>query len=132
MSLAWPSQSDPPFAVPPAIIHVIDLPRPPSVNRIWRNHHRSAGYMAWIEQADALIMAHGGLRGREMIRGHFTALIEIKPTSIRCDLDNRIKAVLDYAQRIALISNDQNCMEITAKWSEEAIAGCRLTIRSIG
>jgi hypothetical protein len=39
---------------------------------------------------------------------------------------------LDYAQRIGLVSNDQNCMELTARWSEEATIGCRLTLRSIG
>jgi Holliday junction resolvase RusA-like endonuclease len=126
------NHSDPPFAVPPAILHVIDLPRPPSVNRIWHNNHRSLAYKSWIEQADNYIMSHGGMRGRQPIKGHFTALIEIKPHTLRFDLDNRIKAVLDYAQRIGLVSNDQNCMELTARWSEEATIGCRLTLRSIG
>src|ERR1700680_2866807 len=94
------------------VIHVVDLPFPRSVNRIWRGArgavHRSPEYTAWVKAADNLMLANGGMRGRQTIHGHFTALVEIKRHSINSDLDNRIKVVLDYAQRIGLVSNDKN------------------------
>ena len=68
----------------------------------------SPEYRAWIKEADGLIMSMGGMRGRKTIYGHFTALLQIKRHRINSDLDNRIKAVLDYAQRIGLVVNDQN------------------------
>jgi Holliday junction resolvase RusA-like endonuclease len=114
------------------IVHVVALPYPPSVNRIWRNARRSIRrsdeYTAWVKAADQLMLANGGMRGRQTIHGHFTALVEIKRHSINSDLDNRIKVVLDYAQRIGLVSNDKNLFEITARWSSDAVTGCKLTI----
>jgi crossover junction endodeoxyribonuclease RusA len=114
------------------ITHVIALPFPPSVNRIWRGARgavrRSDEYTAWVKAADRLMLANGGMRGRQTIHGHFTALVEIKRHSINSDLDNRIKVVLDYAQRIGLVSNDKNLFELTARWSSEAVTGCKLTI----
>jgi Holliday junction resolvase RusA-like endonuclease len=116
----------------PLITHVIELPFPPSVNRIWRGArgtvHRSAEYTDWVKAADRLMMLNGGMRGLQTIHGHFTALVEIKRHSINSDLDNRIKVVLDYAQRIGLVSNDKNLFEITARWSSAAVTGCKLTI----
>jgi Holliday junction resolvase RusA-like endonuclease len=134
-----PSTAAPPFAMPrPPIVSIVDLPLPPSVNRIWRSNKagklavsRSAEYRLWIEQADILIMTMGGMRGRKTIKGPFIALIEIKKPNINSDLDNRIKAVLDYAQSRAFVDNDRNCVSITAQWSAAALHGCRLTLREV-
>lgn len=142
--MSMPSYADPPFACPPAtntpapIVHVIDLPCPPSVNRIWRASKAgkcrvstSPEFRDWVERADALIMSHGGMRGRKTIYGQFTALIEVKRPSATSDIDNRIKAVLDYAQRCGFVENDKRLIEVTARWSDDALCGCRLTLREV-
>lgn len=134
-----PSMADPPFAVPAPIVHVIDLPLPPSVNRIWRANKagkhaisRSPEYTSFLSQADKYLMSVGGMRGRKTIYGAFSALIELKRPSINADLDNRIKAVLDWAEHVGLIVNDHHCVDVRAIWSTQAFTGCRLTLRSIG
>lgn len=129
--------SDPPFALPELITTVVDLPFPPSTNTIWRNSgsrvYRSAKYTTWLDAADKL--ATSNFVGRNgIIPGKFTAHIgldEDKPR--RGDCDNRIKAVLDWAQSRELIANDSNCERITVEWVQRALAphGCRLTLREV-
>lgn len=129
-----PQTVDRPFGLP-AIVTVLDLPIPPSVNRIWQ--HKKAGkkqvfmapeYRRWIKQADMCVLATAQLRGVKRIDGLFEAEIALQRTA--GDLDNRIKAVLDYAQSRALIANDKNCERVTAFWGE-APRGCRLTLKEI-
>lgn len=136
VDLPRPDVSDPPFKLPRPIVHVLDLPMPPSVNRIWRKAGKhsvslSPEYRAWIKKSDAIVLSMGGMRGRKTIYGRFTALIELKRPSMNSDLDNRIKAVLDYAQRLGLVEDDKRLMEITARWSIDALLGCRLTLTEI-
>lgn len=137
---------------------VVDLPVPPSVNRIWRvnkagnrdavhwnqlkhaiqrrkqNVIKSDLYKRWLKQADALAMATGALKNVPMIKGRFSALIVIATDDIEADppfdVDNRSKGVLDWAQSRKLIFNDRLCMEITVRWGArwEAPTGARLRL----
>jgi|SRR5579872_1604627 len=134
-AVASPSTSDRPFGAPLAIAHVVDLPLPPSVNRLWRSAgkkvFRSQEYQDWQRQADLAFMCvkRGQVR---TIQGEFIAVIEFKRPRTNADLDNRTKAVLDFAQRVGLIANDKNAVEITLRWSDEAALGCRLKLKSVG
>lgn len=136
--LARPSMADPPFAVAPPIVTVIDLPMPPSVNRIWRTGSATAKgkvylsptYRKWMDQADMAIMCAGGMRGRKIIYGHFRAVIELRRPAVTSDIDNRIKAVLDYAESRGFVTNDKHCDEVTARWSTE-VKECRLTLTEL-
>lgn len=125
------SFADRPFACPPDI--VMDLPSPPSVNRIWQRNKAgkravslSAEYVAWKKQADKLSLVLGQFRGLKIIRGPFEARIILKRDG--ADLDNKIKATLDWAQSRALIENDKHCQRIVAEWGT-APHGCRLFLR---
>jgi Holliday junction resolvase RusA-like endonuclease len=129
---------DRPFA--PPLECVIDLPFPPSVNRIWRNTsgarghvYLSAEYRAWIKQANMAVIVNGTWRKRTPMPGEFRALILLSRAERAGDVDNRIKAVLDWAQRSELIRDDRLCEEITARWAAttEAPHGCRLILRSV-
>lgn len=117
---------------------VMDLPFPPSVNRIWRqgkngrnNVYLSAEYRAWIRQANMAVVVNGTWRKRVKMPGLFRALIQLDTGQRAGDVDNRIKAVLDWAQRSELIVDDKLCEEVTAKWvpSADAPRGCRLILR---
>lgn len=128
---------------------VLDLPFPPSVNRIWRQARsasgqnpspehrrailRSPGYRNWINQADRLVWATRRPGAHEKIAGPFTARITLDRDRRRIDLDNAIKVVLDFAQRIEVIANDRHCESILAEWgaSCDAPHGCRLELTAI-
>ena len=137
--MSLPSMADAPFHCPPDQV-VIDLPYPPSVNRLWRSTaaeknrvYLSPSYVKWKGAADALLLGSRGWRAKK-ITGAFHIDISLCPTSQghpRGDLDNRIKAVLDYLQRIEIIANDKNCQRLLAEWVDLARAphGCRVTLR---
>jgi crossover junction endodeoxyribonuclease RusA len=115
-----------------AIEITIDLPIPPSVNAIWRSGrgrvYRSEKYLDWTAAADALVMANRQYPKRK-IGGHFSAHICLSEDHGRGDLDNKIKAVLDWAQSRDLIRNDKDCRRLTAEYA--AVDGCRLILRTI-
>jgi Holliday junction resolvase RusA-like endonuclease len=135
------SHIDRPFA--PPLECVIDLPFPPSVNRIWRSQqatngrkigvYLSAEYRAWSKHADIAVIANGSWRSRVAMPAEFTAVIQLNRAQRAGDIDNRIKAVLDWAQRAQIIGNDRLCEALTARWvaTIEAPSGCRLILRSV-
>lgn len=124
-----------------AIVHVLNLPFPPSTNAIWRSIRRrgvekptvikSQEYRKWLIAADTAIMADGGMRGRATIDGPFTALIDLDISGSTGDLDNRIKPLLDYAQRLQFVKNDGDCLSVTARWATGLPRGCRLTLEQV-
>lgn len=124
---------DRPFGCPPDI--EIDLPYPPSVNRIWRANKAgskrvsiSPEYDQWRGAADRLAIALGSCKGVRKIMGKFEATIILKRQA--GDLDNRIKGVLDWAQSRELIADDKHCERLTVEWGE-APYGCRLILRAV-
>lgn len=125
--------TDRPFAPPLPRTISVHLPTPPSVNGIWRRKrgggmHISEKYAAWKREAGDLLMTLHQLRGVERIDGPFEAEIVIRHA--RGDLDNRVKVLLDAAQKFGLIANDANCMDLRVRYGD-APHGCRLILREI-
>jgi Holliday junction resolvase RusA-like endonuclease len=130
---------DLPFMPPPARIIAVDLPVPPSTNKLWRQGggdtygrvHLSKAYKTWKHTADMQVMADGGLRGFKTIKGEFEVRIVLdRDQNARGDLDNRIKALLDWAQSREIIANDKHCQRIIAEYGE-AHQGCRLIVKEL-
>lgn len=131
--------SDRPFGLPAEV--VIDLPFPPSVNRIWRGVRRDNGhsvmlspeYRKWKDSADALALLRRTCRDSNRIAGPFEAAILLNMEAGLGDIDNRIKAVLDWLQSRQVIENDKLCMELSIKWALPELApdGCRVTVRAL-
>jgi Holliday junction resolvase RusA-like endonuclease len=117
---------------------ILDLPFPPSANRIWRSRHysprpyRSEEYISWIEHADMAVMAARAFPKRKII-GPFEAAILLSDLAGRGDGDNRIKALLDWCQSRDIVRNDSDCRRGSWEWVELARApkGCRITLRSL-
>ena len=97
----------------------IDVPCPPSANRIWRNHrgrtHRSKEYTAWIDGCALLFKA----RAFEMIEGPYTLVMVCDRSHGARDLDNMIKPINDLLQHVGVVANDRSCERIMACWRRE-------------
>jgi len=91
---------------------VLHLPPPPSVNETRRDYGKgTAALHRWHEIADKEILAQGGMRRLPRITGQFQATVTLDEKSCRLDLDNGIKALIDYARRIELVrTGPSGCM----------------------
>lgn len=118
------------------IVTVIDLPLPPSANRIWKRTAtgmaRSKAYRNWLKHADTLVMAMGSYRGAKTIHGKFDAQIDLK-SDLQGDPDNQVKAILDWAQSRMLITNDKNLRDMYLRSGRKDTAPCgvRLTLTEV-
>ena len=113
---------------------VVDLPFPPSVNRLWEHTrngiHLSIVYRKWIADANRLGLSQRVGRHRGRIAGPFRARILLNRNFRRADIDNLFKAALDWAQRVELIANDRHNEGGSYDWvaPAEAPHGCRLIL----
>jgi Holliday junction resolvase RusA-like endonuclease len=115
----------------------VDIPVPPSVNRTRRLDRSSMRTVeAWKRAADLAITANGQFRaaGRLARRAcdEFEITIVLNEAMCRQDLDNPIKAAIDYLRRIELISDDgpRQLRRIVVGWGE-APAGCRMIVKGL-
>lgn len=129
---AVPSMTDPPFAMPPEI--VLDLPAPPSVNRTrkidWKGKRQLT---SWSNVADAYVLAAKGraISPLKLIRvPRFELLVTMSEHHTKIDLDNGLKALIDYLRRIQLIEDDspKHMRRLVVQWGL-APHGCRVTVR---
>lgn len=123
----------------------IDLPFPPSQNRIWvggrgRNKagpwriYRSKQYLTWMKVADGEWLAQKPKGAFKTIEGPFKAQLKLsRPDKRRRDSDNYHKVVMDWAQRVGIIKDDCNSLETRVGWvtDEEAPMGAVLIITPV-
>jgi Holliday junction resolvase RusA-like endonuclease len=130
-AVAMPSMTDPPFA-PPADI-VLDLPAPPSVNRTRKMDFSSLRVVnAWKNVANAYVTAAktrkiSPLRLTKIPRFELHIVMSEKS---RADLDNGLKALIDYLRKIELIEDDspKHMRRLVVEFGD-APFGCRVTVR---
>jgi len=131
---SMPLMTDPPFAVPPDI--VLDLPAPPSVNRTRRIDWKGKRQLtAWGNVADAYVLAaKGRSRSPLVLRKiqRFELHILISENHTKIDLDNGLKALIDYLRRIELIEDDgpKHMRRLVVEWGA-ARHGCRVTVKPL-
>jgi Holliday junction resolvase RusA-like endonuclease len=132
-AIAMPSMTDPPFAVPADII--LDLPAPPSVNRTRRVDWSSVRTVkAWHNVANAYVLAAKGralspLRLSKVAR--FELHIVMSEHHSKIDLDNGLKALIDYLRKIELIEDDspKHMRRLVVEFGT-APHGCRVTVKA--
>lgn len=105
---------------------------PPSTNNLFLNvkhgRIRSQKYDTWLQEAHV-----DYLRQRpKKIAGPVNVTMEFREPARKSDLDNRLKAPLDFCVKAGIIEADDQSIvrSISAKWSDE-VEGCRITIESI-
>jgi Holliday junction resolvase RusA-like endonuclease len=107
----------------------LDLPRPPSVNRFMRKlGNKTPCVKAWIGEADYYLWVARKGRAIGPVSGPFEVELTFR-RSDRGDLDNPIKPLLDWLQRVALVEDDKFCDRILAQWGEAPL-GVRVRLRS--
>lgn len=114
---------------------VLDLPAPPSVNRLWRvgkgRVYRSPKYVEWLLEAGLEIMAQKPKLACKAIKGPYALVIKMAPRSSLADADNFIKAISDLLQKHNMIENDRLCRKLLVVWDEKLSVACRVSLRSI-
>lgn len=96
----------------------IDLPRPPSVNNLFRNvpgkgRVKTSDYRSWLQQAGWLIKAQRPGK----VEGEYKLLVLIGPT--KADIGNLEKALSDLLQAHGVIENDRLSQGILLERSDE-------------
>lgn len=94
----------------------LTLPLPPTVNNAWVNvpgkgRVRSEGYRRWHKTAFAEMC----LQKPGRIEGAFSVVINAGKVNRRCDIDNRIKGVLDLLKG-EVVEDDSLCERVSAAW----------------
>jgi crossover junction endodeoxyribonuclease RusA len=96
---------------------VLQLPYPPSANRLWirarKGMRRSDEYMAWLNEAGWMAKAQRPKR----ISGPYKLSVQAsRPDKRRRDIDNLLKPIGDLLEHIGVIENDCDCEMVTARW----------------
>jgi hypothetical protein len=123
--------ADPPFAVPPDI--VLDLPAPPSSTARARSTGRPARGEGMAERRQRLC---AGGKGRPISPLKLIENPAVRTAHrhvgdhTRTDLDNGLKALIDYLRKIELIEDDSPKAHAAAgRRMGRAPHGCRVTVR---
>jgi len=98
------------------------LPLPPSANRLWRHGrgriYKSDAYSGWLTQCGW----HIAIARPKKITGPYALTVRAaRPNGRSPDLDHILKPIGDLLQRQGVISNDNLCEEISAKWASEGM-----------
>lgn len=105
---------------------------PPSTNNLFINvtkgRVKSQQYETWIQEAQIDYYRQRPKR----VAGPVNITMEFQEPGRKSDLDNRMKAPLDFCVKSGIIEADDNTIvrSISAKWSDE-VEGVRVTVSSI-
>lgn len=99
------------------IVANLQLPFPPSANRIWRkggDHiHKSTEYKNWLMDAGLIAKSQ---RQPGIVGPYKLSIQASRPDRRRRDLDNLIKPISDLLTTIGIIDDDCHCELLTARW----------------
>lgn len=117
---------------------VCELPRPPSINSLWRAPTKTDGkrlgriktktYDTWQHKAGWALRAARAPR----LFGRYALVIEIGRRK-GADLDNFAKAINDLLVSMNVVRDDSDCERLTLTWADDLPANrCRIELRDLG
>lgn len=105
----------------------INLPYPPSVNHLWRRS-RTATYLSQQGRQYRAAVCEAAARQQlqgERIEGRLAVDIVVHPpTRAKCDLDNRVKALLDSLMHAGVIVDDSQVDDLRIRRGDVRPGGC--------
>lgn len=106
----------------------LDLPYPPSANRLWGIAQgrmiKTAEYAAWLTEAGY----HVATQKPGRIRGPYAMRITAgRPDNRKRDLDNLAKPIGDLLQASRVIENDCDCQRLSMEWVS-GLSGVRVSL----
>lgn len=109
----------------------LQLPYPPSANRLWRNVGgktlKSSAYRAWLVQALALLR---GQRFTPHAGSYRLTIYAVRPDKRRRDIDNICKPIADCLVQGGVIEDDSLAQSMTAAWAwDQTTPGGSVTVR---
>lgn len=112
----------------------LELPAPPTINQ--KSVHARLGNEApkvkrWRKAADAYLLWTKQHKKLGSPLGKFEIAI-VWDRSVRGDIDNRVKYLLDYLERLQVFRNDADCEFLTVGRGCVMPDGCRVRLRSWG
>lgn len=110
----------------------LELPMPPSTNKIWRKARgrvvRSDDYQAWLSEAGWRLR----LQDPPLVAGQVLVVMSFERTDIRADVDNRIKPLLDLLVKHSVIEDDRCVLGLAAAWAPRSNGLARVAIYPAG
>jgi Holliday junction resolvase RusA-like endonuclease len=115
----------------------LDLPMPPSTNRLWRSRIGHGGkpqfyiaprYATWKRTCDNLALANR--KEWVPVLGPYRITVTFDRSRTRADQDNLVKAINDWLQKAGLIENDQLAVKTIIQWGK-APSGCRVVLSAV-
>jgi crossover junction endodeoxyribonuclease RusA len=106
----------------------VDLPFPPSANRLWRyvggRPIKSADYRAWLEEAAQIVAI---AKTRRTV-GPFGLSVQVgRKDKRKRDIDNFLKPLLDAIQAGGAVEDDSDCEHLEMRWRPE-LPGVRVRV----
>jgi crossover junction endodeoxyribonuclease RusA len=112
------------------------LPFPPSLNGLFKNRKggrvKTDPYKLWIADAQESLLKQ--LRHKREHVGTVSIDLTLSPPNkARRDLDNTLKAIIDFLVSNKIIQEDDSrfVRRITAEWKEEMPVGCYVTVHDL-
>lgn len=98
----------------------VDLPYPPSANRLWRavrgRNIKSAEYRTWMDSAQRSIMA--ACIGGQLAGPYHMEVQAVRPDRRRRDVSNLLKATEDAIVQSGLVADDSDAQSVKISWAK--------------
>jgi Holliday junction resolvase RusA-like endonuclease len=112
----------------------IHLPFPPSTNGLYKNRKggrcKTDKYKQWLVDADEALKKQ--LKYRRFHSGRVDVSLHLKaPDKSLSDIDNRVKAVLDFlvANNILVGDDWRYVRSVLVRWADEMPVGCYVNVK---
>lgn len=110
-------------AAPAVSCTTLKLPAPPSVNNLFANgraghtgRFKTPAYKAWIAEASWMVREQMVAEDCNPVMGRTVIMIGVERSSLRSDLDNQAKAILDLLVATHVIEDDRFVTGLVMAW----------------
>lgn len=119
---------------------MLQLPMPPSTNKIWkpsndpeRRMRKAPQYRQFRKECGEIIMANGPRPECFFPEGDLAELVELDINRrANLDVDNRLKALNDVLEKCNIIGNDHQFVDARIRWANTGDVPCLVRVWPVG